>query len=322
VQPITDALAEAAAVAGRAPSIHNSQPWRWRVRDDRLDLYAERGRRLGITDPDCRLATLSCGAALHHARTSLAAQGWRAEVARLPDPADPSHLARITAADRIPVTAEAMRAVQAIEIRHTDRRPLTGTRMGEEQLRRVAAAVEQEGTRLHLLPRDRIIELGSAVSYAQRAEAAEPAWQAELAYWSGGTRPAGVGVPDSAIPERPTQTTVPTRDFGHTGTLPVSAEHDAGATFAILYGQQDEALDWLRAGESLSAAWLTATELGVAVLPLSATVEIAATRAVLRRLLSGLGEPYLVLRLGLADPDHAGPPRTPRLPAEETIERG
>ena len=94
------------------------------------------------------------------------------------------------------------------------------------------------------------------------------------------------------------------------------------ATFAILYGEQDGQLDWLRAGEALSAAWLTATELGISLLPLSATVEVAATRLTLRRLLAGLGEPYLVLRLGHADPDHAGPAHTPRLPAEQTIEHG
>ncbi|GIH21094.1 hypothetical protein [Rugosimonospora africana] len=47
---------------------------------------------------------------------------------------------------------------------------------------------------------------------------------------------------------------------------------------------------------------------------------MAATRAVLRRMLSGLGEPYLLLRLGMADPDHPGPAHTPRLRPEQTIE--
>jgi hypothetical protein len=37
-------------------------------------------------------------------------------------------------------------------------------------------------------------------------------------------------------------------------------------------------------------------------------------------MLANLGEPYLVLRLGSADPDHAGPPHTPRLPAEQVVE--
>jgi hypothetical protein len=119
-------------------------------------------------------------------------------------------------------------------------------------------------------------------------------------------------VPDSAIPDQPPLTTVPGRDFGHPGTLPVGADHDTAATFAILYGAGDTPADWLRAGEALSAAWLAATELGVAVLPLSATVEIPATRLVLRRLVANLGAPYLVLRLGFADPDHPAAPAADR----------
>jgi nitroreductase len=319
---MTGALANAAALAGYAPSIHNSQPWRWRVTDDVLDLYAVHGRQLSITDPDGRLAVMSCGAALHHARTALAAEGWRTNVVRLPDPADPALLARITLAERVPVSPDAVRLVQTIRVRHTDRRPVSGPAVGTQELAAIGATVRSAGARLHMLPPDQVIELAAAVSYAQRTEAADEAWQAELAYWTGGTRPAGTGVPDTAIPEAPPQTTVPGRDFGHPGTLPVSAEHDVTATFAILYGEQDGQLDWLRAGEALSAAWLTATELGISLLPLSATVEVAATRLTLRRLLAGLGEPYLVLRLGHADPDHAGPAHTPRLPAEQTIEHG
>jgi len=327
VETMTGALANAAALAGYAPSIHNSQPWRWRVRHnqtggDVLDLYSVHRRQLAITDPDGRLATLSCGAALHHARTALAAEGFQVTVERLPDPAHPEWLARLTLAGRVPVPAEAVRLVQTVRVRHTDRRPVTRPPVEADQLAAIAGTVRDGGAWLHVLSRDQVIELAAAVSYAQRTEAAEPAWQAELAYWTGGTRPAGTGVPDSAIPDQPPQTTVPGRDFGHPGTLPVSAEHDVAATFAILYGEQDGPLDWLRAGEALSAAWLAATERGISVLPLSATVEVTTTRLTLRRLLAGLGEPYLVLRLGRADPDHAGPPHTPRLPADQIIEHG
>src|SRR5438046_1283664 len=119
----TDALAEAAELARYAPSIHNSQPWRWRVGAGVLDLYLATERQLPVTDPGARLAVLSCGAALHHARTALAAEGLRADVVRLPEP---GHLARITVSGQIPVSPEAMRLVQTIEIRHTDRRPVTG----------------------------------------------------------------------------------------------------------------------------------------------------------------------------------------------------
>jgi nitroreductase len=321
VATTTDALVEAAELARFAPSIHNSQPWRWRVGDGVLDLYLATERRLPVTDPDARLAVLSCGTALHHARTALAAEGLAAEVVRLPDPDRPEHLARITAPGRIPVSPEAMRLVQTIEIRHTDRRPVTSEPVKPDQLAAIEAAVRAEGVWLHVLRRDGVIELAAAAAYAQQTEAADEAWQAELAYWTGGTRPGGAGVPDTAIPSTPTQTTVPSRDFGHPGTLPVSPEHDRGATFAILYGTQDSPPDWLRAGEAVSAAWLAATELGVALLPLSATVEVPYTAQTLRRLLAGLGQPYLVLRLGFPDPEHPGPAHTPRLAAEQTIER-
>jgi len=320
VETTTGAPANAAALAGYAPSIHNSQPWRWRVGDGVLDLFTVHSRQLAITDPDARLAVLSCGAALHHARTALAAEGQQVEVTRLPGPADPAWVARIRLAGRIPVAAGAVRLVQTIRVRRTDRRPVTGAPLSPRELDAVLDAVRAEGARLHILRPEQVLDLAAAVSYAQRTEAADEAWQAELAYWTGGNRPAGTGVPDTAIPGQPPQTTVPGRDFGHPGTLPVSAAHDTGATFAILYGEQDNREDWLRAGEALSAAWLTATEHGISLLPLSATVEVPATRLALRRLLSGLGEPYLVLRLGRADPDHAGPPHTPRLPAEQIIE--
>jgi nitroreductase len=322
-QVVSRALAEAATAAGHAPSIHNTQPWRWRLTGDHMDLYVERSRVLEVTDPDIRLATLSCGAALHHARVSLAAQGWRATVSRMPDRGDPDHLAhlRVDGSAPTPVEPLTVRRAQTIRLRHSDRRPVTGIPVGPDDLAAITTAVEAEGTWLHLLRPDQVLDLAAAADHAQRTEAADAAWQTELAYWTGGTRPTRSGIPDAAIAHHAPQTTVPGRDFGHHGDLPISAAHDHAAAFAILYGRDDTAVDWLRAGEALSAGLLTATELGVSVLPLSATVEIAATRQAMRVLLSSRGRPYLVLRLGTINPDNPGPPHTPRLPADQIIER-
>jgi nitroreductase len=318
---MTQALAESAAAAGYAPSIHNTQPWRWRLTRDGLDLHLEPGRLLQTTDPDTRLATLSCGAALNHARVSLAAQGWHATVTRMPDPADTGHLAHLRIDEPAPVDPDAVRRLQTIGLRHTDRRPLADTPVSRDALNAITTAVEAEDTWLHILLPDQLLDLAAAADHAQRTEATEPAWQAELAYWTGGTRPAGTGIPDAAIPREAPQTTVPGRDFGHHGALPISAKHDRSAVFAILYGRDDEPLAWLRAGEALSAGWLTAAERGVSVVPLSVIVEVAGTREVTRRLVAHLGRPYLVLRLGRTDPHDAGPPPVPRLPADQIIER-
>jgi hypothetical protein len=101
-------LVEAARSAGSAPSVANSQPWHWRVRGDTLELWAEPSRQLTMADPEGRLLTLSCGAALHHARVALAAGGWQADITRMPDPQRTDLLATLTVTDRIPVSQEAV----------------------------------------------------------------------------------------------------------------------------------------------------------------------------------------------------------------------
>jgi len=320
-QAITHALVEAATTAGYAPSIHNTQPWHWRLTDHTLQLHIERSRVLEVTDPDTRLATLSCGVALHHARISLAAQGWHVTATRFPDRANLDHLAQLHIEGRAPVEPSAVLHLRTVPLRHTDRRPVTGAPVGPEELAAITAAVEAEDTRLHTLLPDQVLELASAADHAQRSQAEESAWQAELAYWTGGARPTGTGIPDAAIPDRATRTAVPGRDFGHRGDLTISADHDKAAVFVMLYGNADEPLNWLRAGEALSAGWLTATEHRVSVLPHSAPIEVLATRQAMRALIASVGHPYLVLRLGTIDPADAGPAHAPRLPTYQTIER-
>jgi nitroreductase len=311
--PLTgEALGRAAAAAGRAPSILNTQPWRWRLEPDRLDLFAERSRRLPVTDPQGRMLTISCGAALHHARTALAAAGWAVHVVRLPDPDQPDLLATVAVTGPAPVSVASTRLAEAIPARHTDRRPVSETPLLDEHLNAIVAAARAEAN-LHVLTHGQVPALATAVSRAAAVQADDPRVRAELAYWTGASAPTGTGLPVDVLPDHPAQTTVPGRDFGRTGTLPVGAGHDRAAVYALLFGAADDPVSWLRGGEALSAAWLTATTLGVSVVPLSDVVEVAHTRLMLRHLLAGLGCPHLVLRLGIADPDPAGQVRTPRL---------
>jgi nitroreductase len=313
-------LAEAAAAAGYAPSVHNTQPWRWRVSQQRLDLFADRSRQLQSADAAGRLLTVSCGAALHHLQVALAADGWTALVQRMPDPANPDHLASISLGEQIPVTADAMRLFQAIRVRHTDRRPVSDTPVAAQALDAVRAAITAAGVDLHVLTADQVIELGSASARADQIEVMDPQQREELAYWVGGDRAGGTGVPDTALVDSAPQTSVPGRDFVRYGTLATGEGHDREATYLVLFGDGDGPADWLRAGEAMSAGWLAASELGLSVLPFSAVIEVVATRERLRQTLSGVGYPYLVLRLGSPDPVHSGPPHTPRLPSEQLIE--
>ncbi len=258
----------------------------------------------------------------------------------MPRPLDPQHPAVALARDGTfdgasggpgppaPVTRPARpdahdqlrRGVQTARVRHTDRRPVSPIPVKPEALEPVRRTADTEGAYLHVLRSDDVVALASAAAHAQSIEDLDPSWREEMDYWAGGVRGAGLGIPDEAIPGTPPATTVPGRDFGHGGTLTVGEGHDQAAIYAILYGDEDALVGWLRGGEALSAVWLAAIEHGLSVLPLSAAVEVVETRQQLRRMLSNLGEPYLVLRVGVADPDHAGPPHTPRLSAEQVVD--
>ncbi|MFI1991059.1 Acg family FMN-binding oxidoreductase [Actinoplanes sp. NPDC020271] len=319
-QLATGALAEAAAAAGYAPSIHNTQPWRWRLTGTTLDLRLAPTRVLQVTDPDGRLATVSCGVALHHARVALSAQGRHATVTRMPDNTDPELLARLQLDGRTPVDPAAVLHLRTIPLRYTDRRPAAGTPLDPDGLAAITAAVETQDTHLHTLRPDQVLELAAATDHAQSSAAADPAWQNELAQWTGPARPAGTGIPDAVIPNHATQTTVPGRDFGHHGDLPVGGGHDEMAVFVLLYGNADGPLAWLRAGEALSAGWLTATERGIAVVPHSAPIEVIAARQAIRAMIASIGHPYLVLRLSGVNSAGTGAAHTPRLPTGQIIE--
>ncbi|WP_328460773.1 nitroreductase [Actinoplanes sp. NBC_00393] len=313
---VTRALVQAADAARFAPSIHNTQPWRWVVRAGRLELFGVSERQLLEQDPSGRMLLLSCGTALHHAQVALTAEGWRHEVKR--PAAEP--LATIKPIEHEPVRPEATRHFQMLQVRRTDRRTVTDDAVPEDTLRHLTKATEEGGARLHVLDRDQVIELAAVVDRAQQAQNTDERLRAETAAWVGGEREEGTGIPASALPEELPLTTVAERDFQAPGTLAAGSGHDKAATYAVLYGTGDDAVDWLRGGEALSRLWLAATEQAVSLLPLSGPVEIASTRQALRGMLSGTGYPFLAVRLGTLDPAHSAPPKTPRLPAGQVIE--
>ncbi|MFC4857688.1 NAD(P)H nitroreductase [Actinophytocola glycyrrhizae] len=123
IRPGHQTVLDALRLANRAPSVHNTQPWHWLVGDYSVHLMADRARHVPADDPGARDLVLSCGAALHHLRTALAASGWHAAVCLLPG-ADPDHLASVEVVPREPAEQDVALAL-AIPRRHTDHGPFT-----------------------------------------------------------------------------------------------------------------------------------------------------------------------------------------------------
>jgi hypothetical protein len=315
------ALEQAATAALRAPSIFNTQPWQWRIHEGVADLRADRERQLHVVDPQGRLLTMSCGVALHHLRAALAASGKQIDVARLPERDDPDLLARVRVTGAGEPTLAAIRHYESLLIRHTDRRPFERTPVPAETLDALRPVVEANGAHLHLVRADQVSTLIYAADRAATVEITNPDYRAELAEWTQRPPESGDGVP-AATTVPPVPRRVPLRDFALGGTtqLAPGAGDDHEATYAILFTAGDDPFSWLQAGEALGAVLVAAVERGAAVSPMSDLVEVVETRETLRRILSGIGHPMLVLRIGLIEPIE-GVPATPRRSPEAVIER-
>lgn len=309
----------ALALAVRAPSVHNTQPWRWRIGDRTIHLYADSDRQLHAADPDQRDLMLSCGAALHHLRVAFAALGWSTTVHRFPDRANPDHVASVELSRHSP-TDDDIALAAAISRRRSDRRHYSARLVSDTHIRAISAAVDEEGAVLHAVGRRPGLKLDDVVFAAARAHANQSNYLTELVIWSG-RHCSSEGVParNATVPGSPDAVV---RSFA-AGTLedPVAADETTGALL-VISTNSDDRLARLRAGEATSAALLSATSIGLATCPITEPLEIAHLRSSVRKDVIGkTGFPQMILRVGWAPIAAAPLPETPRRNLDDVIDR-
>ncbi len=317
--PDTETLRSALSLANRAPSVHNSQPWQWRVGHESLHLYANPDLLLPHTDPDARDLMLSCGAALHHCVVALAALGWQAKIHRFPNPAEPDHLAALELR-RYPAADLDVTLAAAIPRRRTDRRYYSSWPVPQGDVALMGARAARAGVALRRV--DDLAGLKRLVSAAAFQHRTDAGYLTELAAWSG-RYAATAGVPARSVPAE-TAGAVSARAFagGVLSQTPDTAADQDSAVVLALGTAGDDRLSWLRAGEATSVVLLTATALGLASCPITEPLEIAETREAVRRDVFGTdGYPQMLLRVGWA-PVNADPlPSTPRRDLSEVVVR-
>lgn len=135
-----DAVEAVVALASSAPSLHNTQPWQWRLQQGVLDLRADRSRQLRVADPDGHSLHVSCGAAAELTQLALAAQGWAVDASLLSDPADPDLLARFHPTSRGEPNAEAAQRSEAASRRRSERRVFGPRPVSPQEIERLRDA--------------------------------------------------------------------------------------------------------------------------------------------------------------------------------------
>jgi hypothetical protein len=315
-----DVLHRVVELAQRAPSVHNTQPWRWRSTDGSLELHADRSRQLAAGDPDGRNLVISCGTVLHHVRIVADALGWKARVSHLPDPRQPDLLARVELSCRRP-PSDADELLAAVDRRCTDRRRFTSWPVPDDRLTHLAARATEWGSRA--LPLTDLSEKFRAELLVNRAldlQAADDAVRREQTAWV--NHGSADGVPSNVLPGPQELTTRHASRF-MTGLLDevVDREVEGSDGLVVICALTDDTAAWLRAGEALSAMWLDATTDGLSLVPLSQVIEVRETRDALRfEVLGGLANPLVLVRVGWQAISRSQLPRTPRRPVDEVLE--
>jgi nitroreductase len=316
--PSNDTVKAALALAVRAPSVHNSQPWRWRIGPTTLQLWSDPGRQLPATDPQQRDLLLSCGAALHHLQVALRALGWSTTVHRLPNPAEPDHLAAVELRPHQPDAADCELST-AITNRQTDRRRYSSWPVPAVHFETMTERAAEFGVAVRHLSLGRRERLAEAMRAAARRHACDPEYLLELALWSG--RHADTeGVPAANTP-------IPRPDGGlaarrFSGPLLVdAAQQSDAAQLLVLATASDDRVALLGAGEAMSAVLLTAASAGLASCVLTEPLELADLRATVRReVLDDNAYPQAIVRVGWLPTGAQPMVHTPRRALEEVLD--
>lgn len=318
-------LREIVEQAARAPSIHNTQPWRFVAGGDEIELWTDPSRGLAVLDVTGRSRHLSCGAALLHARVAAAGSGLAATVTLLPDPAEPEHLADLHLVQGEPAP-EDRELVGAIATRRTSRAPFSEEQLPRDVVSALRHAAELEGCWLRIVE-DREDAAGVAVLLARAddLQAADPAYRDELRRWTGASAEDTEGVPDSAVPSRPPSSrgsNYRLRDFvADRGDQPATGSDEPPPVerplIAVLGTRDDDIEAWLAAGQGVGRLLLAAAAHGVTASPMTQPLEIPDTRQRLVNQLGLVGHAQMILRLGYGA--EAATPATPRRPVADIL---
>lgn len=304
-----------------APSSHNTQPWRFRVNRDSLDLFADRTRALPVIDPDDRELVMSCGAALFSLIVAARRFGYEADCTLVPDDSPPNLMATVRLGRSYQPTLKDLKLFEAILHRRTNRKPFDGSEVPDSDLQALAKSVSDEGARLDIVTGERKRALAELIAEGDRIQGADKHFRRELAAWVHPARSQSRdGIPGYASGAKDLRTytgpfLVRTFDWGEGRAARDLQLADGSPALLVISTENDSESDWLTAGIALNHLLLQAHDYRLSASFLNQPIEIESLRSRIMEHVGHTGKPQTILRIGYG----AEAKRTPRRSVSEVL---
>jgi nitroreductase len=319
---IPQILHQAVEAARLAPSGHNMQPWRFRLYNDHIDLFADRTRALPILDPDDHELILSCGVALFYLRLAIRQAGMGERVDVFPDASLPDLLARVWVTGPKNHNFESARLFANISERRTNRLSFYPRQLPEGLTEELSTVAQQEGAHLYVIPESVRPPLLDLVAEGAKELADSPDFRREVSIWL--AERSDEFQSEVGIPNFPAEIE---RHLKYSGSLPspldagnLLAGHETrlgteAPLLAVLGTHEDGEVAWLAAGQALGHVLLHAAAVGVMAAFLDSPIQVPRLRPYVTHLLGEQMHPHLLLALGYAPYGR----HTPRRPLEDLL---
>ena len=311
-------MRELVRYATLAANGHNTQPWKFAIKENVIEIHPDYARHLSAVDPHERELWISLGCALENLLVATRAVGYASEVT-YPDTADLIHI-RLT-----PDTPQREAMFDAISLRQNTRSEYDGQPIKIDDLEQVQTISLEPGVvlRFVLNPADMETTVGY-VNQGNLNQYADEAFIDELIHWLRFNKRETLASFDGLYTRCSGNPEVP-RWLGQifvAGTKPEQqADADAkklrsspGAV--VVASEVDDKAAWVRAGQVYERLALKMTLLNIKSAFLNQPIEIASVRGQFQSAI-GLGNalPQLLVRFGYADPM----PRSLRRSVEQVI---
>jgi hypothetical protein len=306
--PFEPSLRDLVRFATLAPNSHNTQPWKFRLTEDAIDIFPDFSRRTPAVDPDDHHIFVTLGCAAENLLIAANASGRPADISV--ETGEPDTYIRVSLGRGIPNEKELCSAIPA---RQSTRSDYDGKELGEEDLAKLASSALMPGVQAIFLTEQRKLEaVLEFIVQGNSAQVDDAAFVRELKSWLRFNADSAIETGDGLFAKCFGNPALPTwaGSFMFDRVFTKEAENKkitrqmrSSAGVVVFVAETNTPEGWIQVGRSFERFALQATVLGIRHAHMNMPIEVAALRPAFSDWLGMPGQrPNLVIRFGRAPP--------------------